>query len=372
MSPSTPGRLLVSTRKGLFTVDADASTPEVVDAAFIGVPVTVAELDRRDGTAYASLNHGHFGQKLHRSDDGGSSWVEVGSPEYPPRPEGVVDICPMRQIDRPWSTQLIWDLVPGHGGRPGEIWAGTIPGGLFRSRDRGDSWELIRSLWDRPERAQAMGGGYDYPGIHSILVDPRSPDSLQVALSCGGSWFTDDDGETWDVARGMRANFLPPDMAEDPFTQDPHRLVRCPTEPDVLWTQHHCGIFRSTDNGRTYSEIAEAGPSTFGFAVAVHPFDPDTAWFVPAVSDEVRVPVDGRMVVTRTRDGGRTFDVLSAGLPQEHAYHLAYRHGLAVDETGERLAVSSTTGSLWLSDDAGDHWRLISADFPPIHAVTWA
>ena len=114
----------------------------------------------------------------------------------------------------------------------------------------------------------------------------------------------------------MRADFMPPDREFDPDIQDPHRVVRCAAAPDVLWTQHHNGIFRSIDDGDLWTEITEAGPSTFGFAVAVHPHDPDTAWFVPAIKDEVRVPVDGRFVVTRTRDGGATFDVLADGLPQ--------------------------------------------------------
>ena len=139
----------------------------------------------------------------------------------------------------------------------------------------------------------------------------------------------------------------------------------------MLWTQHHCGIFRSVDNGDNWIEIAEAGPSTFGFAVAVHPADPETAWFVPAISDEVRVPVDGKLVVTRTRDGGATFDVLSHGLPDDRAYDLIYRHGLDVDETGEQLIMGSTTGSLWWSANGGDSWRTFSTGLPPIASVNF-
>jgi hypothetical protein len=147
--------------------------------------------------------------------------------------------------------------------------------------------------------------------------------------------------------------------------------VRCSSAPDALWTQHHCGIFRSVDNGDSWTEIDEAGPSTFGFAVAVHPHDPETAWFVPAINDEVRVPVDGRMVVTRTRDGGTSFDVLTEGLPQQHAYDLVYRHALDIDDTGDQLLMGSTTGSLWWSDDAGDTWQAVSANLPPIASVSF-
>ena len=164
----------------------------------------------------------------------------------------------------------------------------------------------------------------------------------------------------------MRADFVPPDLADDPDTQDPHMIVRCAAAPDVLWTQHHCGIWRSNDNGDSWTEVTEAGPSTFGFAVAVHPHDPGTAWFVPAVNDEVRVPVDGRFVVTRTRDGGATFDVLDAGLPASPAYDLVYRHGLDIDDTGDRLVMGSTTGSLWSTRNGGDEWELVTANLPPI------
>ena len=137
----------------------------------------------------------------------------------------------------------------------------------------------------------------------------------------------------------------------------------------MLWAQHHCGIFKSTDNGDSWTMIPSAGPSTFGFAVAVHPGDPDTAWFVPAVSDEVRIPVDGRFVVTRTTDGGDRFDVMTSGLPNGLAYDLVLRHGLDVDATGDLLVMGSTGGSLWWSRNGGNAWHLISAHLPPIASV---
>jgi len=363
---------LIGTRKGLFTlsIDPDECSFALSDPVFAGARITNAMRDQRDGALYASLDHGHFGVHLHRSDDDGATWPEIAAPEYPPKPDGVSERNPMSQQEIEWATQLAWVVEPGHPDEPGVLWCGTIPGGLFRSDDRGDSWHLVESLWNLPSRQKWFGGGYDDAGIHSISIDPRGPGRLVVGVSCGGAWRTDDGGATWEVAAtGMRADFLPPEQAGDTDTQDPHRIVRCPAAPDMLWTQHHCGIFRSTDNGDQWTEIAEAGPSTFGFAVAVHPADPETAWFVPGVSDEVRMPVDGKLVVTRTRDGGRTFDVLDRGLPTGSAYDLIYRHAFDIDDTGDQLLMGSTTGSLWWSGDGGDHWHEVSSNLPPIASV---
>lgn len=361
---------LVGTRKGLFTIDLVDETPTIAEHHFPGGPVTNAVRDPRDGALYVAIDHGHFGVHLHRSDDHGVTWVEIGAPEYPAKPEGVSHVNPMSRREVSWTTQLAWTIEPGHPDEPGTLWCGTIPGGLFRSDDRGDTWSLVESLWNLPAREKWFGGGFDDAGVHSICIDPRGADRLVVGVSCGGAWRTDDGGATWAVAsRGMWADYLPEAQAEDPETQDPHRIVRCASTPDVLWTQHHCGIFGSDDDGATWRTIDEAGPSIFGFAVAVHPLDPKTAWFVPAISDMVRIPVDGRLVVTRTRDGGETFEVLSDGLPQRHAYDLVYRHGLDVDATGERLLMGSTTGGLWWSGDAGDSWTTLSTHLPPIASV---
>jgi hypothetical protein len=133
--------------------------------------------------------------------------------------------------------------------------------------------------------------------------------------------------------------------------------------------QHHNGIFKSVDGAKSWTEITGVEPSTFGFAVVAHPHDEGTAWFVPAVKDETRYPAGGRVVVTRTRNGGQTFETLTTGLPQQHAYDLVYRHALDVDETGQQLAFGSTTGALWFSGNGGDSWQMASAHLPPIYAV---
>lgn len=362
-------RLLVSTRKGLFEFARRDDAWSVADVHFLGDNVTLALHDPRDSRQYAALDHGHFGVKLHRREAGGE-WVEIAVPEYPEKPEGLSEINEMNQTEREWRLKLIWSLVPGGADQPGLIWCGTIPGALFRSADHGDSWELVESLWNHELRPGWFGGGADEPGIHSVCVDPRDSAHVTIGVSCGGVWRTRDGGDSWEIcAKGMRAAYLPPEQAYEQNNQDPHQMVLCRASPEQLWVQHHNGIFRSTDDAASWTEIEEAGPSTFGFGVAVHPDEPDTAWFVPGVNDEKRHACAGQLVVTRTRDGGKSFDVLRSGLPQEHAYHLVYRHALDIDGSGDRLAFGSTTGGLWLSEDQGDRWTELSSHLPPVYAV---
>jgi hypothetical protein len=356
--------IMVSTRKGWFLLQRGRkSSPwKITRSAFLGDPVTIALHDKRDGTMYAALNLGHFGRKLHRSEDGGKKWVEVSAPAFA-KEEGKADAP---------SVELVWALEAGGADQAGALWAGTIPGGLFRTKNRGDTWELNTALWNHPDRTRWSGGGYPQPGIHSICVDPRDARRLLLAVSTGGVWISPDAGATWAVSgKGMRAEYAPPEQAYDPVMQDAHLLVQSPVNPDVLWVQHHNGIFGSKDGAKSWTEY-KTKPSCFGFAVAVHPEKPGTAWFVPAVKDERRYPVDGKMVVTRTDDGGESFRVLSKGLPQKNAYHLIYRHGLDVDETGDTLVMGSTTGGLWTSANGGKSWDTLSTDLPPIYAVRFA
>lgn len=353
-------RFHVGSRKGLFTYTKTGEGWSHGDPAFLGEPVSSVLHDRRDRTIYAALDLGHFGPKLHRSDNHGQSWTELSAPGFARTDE--------EDPDAP-SVSLIWTLVPGGTDQPGVLWAGTIPGGLFRSDDRGESWTLIQSLWDRPEREKWFGGGFDKPGIHSILVDPRDSAKLTIGISCGGIWKSDDAGASWRQAgMGLRAAFLPPDQQYDQVNQDPHRLSACASDPDTVWCQHHNGVFLSKDGAETFSELSE----TFGFGVAAHPKDPSTAFFAPGVKDECRVPIDARFVIHRRTGDGKTVDSLSDGLPDGPAYDLVYRHALAIDETGGRLVAGSTTGNLWISEDGGEHWSQLSAHLPPIVHVSWA
>ena len=350
-------RMLLATRKGLIQLGRKNGGWTVSRTSFPGVAVTAALYDARDGTLYAMLKHGHFGAKLHRSDDDGASWSELTAPAFAADAAGAPTLF------------QVWTLEPGGAGEDGTLWAGALPAGLFRSADRGEHWQQVSALWNVPEREKWFGGGYDDAGIHTISPDPRNAARIFVAISCGGVWESLDAGASWKLhGQGMVATYLPPEQAGTLESQDPHRVARCAAAPDTLWMQHHCGIFRSTDAGRTWTQL-KLPVDDFGFAVAAHPTDPLTAWFVSAIKDELRVPRDGALAVTRTRDGGATFESLRAGLPQRDAYDLIYRHGLDVDASGRQLAMGSTTGSLWVSADAGEGWSLVNAHLPPIYAV---
>jgi len=358
-------RLHVGTRKGLFELTRRKNGLwDVASVDFLGDPVS-AVLAEPNGRVTAALDLGHFGAKLWRRDPG-ATWRELPAPIFPPKPENAGD------DPHPWSLVKIWNLEPG--GVPGRLWMGTMPGGLFRSDDGGESWTLNEPLWRMPERKKWNGvAGCEQPGLSSVLIDAGNPNNIRVGVSTGGVWASDDAGASWKiVGKGLYAEYMPPELREDPIAQDVHQLARCAANPAVMWCQHHNGVFRSEDAGATWRDLEAIRPAKFGFAVAAHPRDPNTAWFVPAIKDEKRIPVDGKLVVSRTRDGGKSFEVLGKGLPQRHAYDLVYRHALAVDETGRRLAFGSTTGGFWISEDGGDSWTAPDIRLPPVACVRFA
>jgi hypothetical protein len=358
MTNSDPPAFFVGTRKGLFQLARQkAGEWSPIGHDFVGDPVTQLLHDARDGSLYAALNLGHFGPKLHRLAPGASEWEEIA--------------CPAFEESDGASVKEIWALEAGGTDQSGRLWAGTIPGGLFRSDDSGASWELVRSLWDDPGRAKWFGGGADEPAIHSICVHPENSRELIVGVSCGGAWQSRDDGDSWQqVAHGMRAAYLPEEQRFEPDSQDPHMIVRCPAQPSELWCQHHNGIFKRSGDA-DWTEVTTAPVSAFGFGCVVHPTDSQRAWFVPGTSDQCRLPVDAAVVVQHTRDGGASFEVQREGLPQSHAYDIVLRHALAIDASGERLVFGSTCGGLWVTEDGGQRWQIQDLRLPPVYVVKW-
>jgi photosystem II stability/assembly factor-like uncharacterized protein len=142
-----------------------------------------------------------------------------------------------------------------------------------------------------------------------------------------------------------------------------------------MWQQNHFGVFRSTDGAKTWQDVGQKkgdkpGVVHFGFPCSVDAKNPDRCWLVPATSDERRYAVDGALCVARTDDGGKSWNLLREGLPQENCFDVVYRHGL--DVKGDLVAFGSTTGNLYVSENRGDSWHCVGSNFPPISSVRFA
>jgi photosystem II stability/assembly factor-like uncharacterized protein len=354
--------LLVGTRKGLIPFVFENGNWKSQNVSFDGVPVSIAYADPRNGRWWACLDHGHWGVKLHFSDDRGANWTEVDPPAYPEGSEIKEGV--------PASVKYLWAMAHGGVNHPERLWIGTEPGGLFKSEDGGKTWQLNESLWNHPSRPDNwFGGGRDNAGIHSIFVDPRNENRILVGVSCAGVFESNDGGETWAVKnKGLNAEFLPDPHAE--VGHDPHLMVAANSNPDVMWQQNHCGIFVSENGANSWKEVSEKeGPANFGFAVAVAEDNPHQAWVAPAVSDMVRVAIDKALCICRTDDGGKTWKAFRNGLPQENCYDIVYRHCLV--NSGEALAFGTTTGNLFFSSDRGESWQVISHYLPMIYSLAF-
>ena len=352
-------KLLLGTRKGLIIYHQDGKNWKHDSTHFLGIPVSLTHVDERSDTWWACLDHGHWGCKLHRSKDQGKTWEEIEAPKFADGMEIKEGV--------PATVKYLWAMSHGGQDKPGVLYIGTDPGALFKSTDNGDSWVLVESLWKHPSREKWFGGGRDNPGIHSIVVDPRDTNHLYIAVSCAGVFESFDAGETWQSSnKGLKADFLPDPDSE--IGQDPHILKACPSNPDVLWQQNHCGIFVSIDGAKNWKEVSQKnGPANFGFAVAVKEDNPNQAWVVPGISDEIRVAVDQALLVCRTDDGGKTWIEQRNGLPQENCFDIVYRHCL--DIVGDSLVFGTTTGNVYYSNDLGENWSKLSSDLPMVYSV---
>lgn len=354
--------LLIGTRKGLVVCRKKNGHWRPSALHFDGIPVSIAYEDERQGTWWACLDHGHWGVKLHRSNDRGENWEEVTAPAYPEGAEVKEGVAA--------TTKYLWAMQHGGQAYPDRLWIGTEPGGLFRSDNGGENFSLVHPFWNHPSRSQWFGGGRDNAGIHSIVLDPRDENHLFIGISCAGVFETKDAGETWAVRNvGLRADFLPDAHAE--IGHDPHILLSSPVNPDYMWQQNHCGIFRSTDGAATWQDVSQdGGPAYFGFAMAVADDDTEQAWVAPAVSDVTRVAVDKALCICRTDDGGKTWKDLRKGLPQEHCFDIVYRH--ALQASGDEVVFGTTTGNLFHSADRGDSWQAISNYLPMVYSIQFA
>jgi hypothetical protein len=331
---------------------------------FLGMPANYVYVHPFSGEWWVSLAHGHWGQKICFSRDEGRNWHAVSPPRYAPDDE----IRP----GQPASVKKIWSIHHAGPENGGAIWAGTEPGGLFFRADHDAEFSLNTGLWNHPSRReeqQWFGAGRDLPFLHSIVVDPCDSRHMYIAVSCAGVFESRNGGDNWTSRnRGLIAAYLPNPHVE--IGHDPHLLLACEAQPDVLWQQNHCGIFRSIDAGLSWQDVSDReGLARYGFALAIDSQNPDRAWVIPAISDEVRVPPDMALCVCRTDDGGKSWQPLRKGLPQSYSFDLVFRHSLV--SNGERLAFGTTIGNLFFSPDGGHAWTCLHAHLARVDCLAF-
>jgi photosystem II stability/assembly factor-like uncharacterized protein len=352
--------LLVGTMKGAFVFSSSADRREwrMDGPHFRGQAVYAMAFDQRGGRRriLASAQSMHWGSVVRTSDDFGATWS-----------------APDRQNVRfPEGSDLalanIWQIRPGRASEPDVLYCGVEPAALFESRDAGESWSAVDGLLSHPHRPQWMPGGGGLC-LHTIVVDPVDPRRIGIAISTGGFYRTEDGGQSWRARNvGVRAEFLPDKYPE--FGQCVHKVVHHPSRPERLFLQNHWGLYRSDDWGDNWHDIANGVPSDFGFAMEVHPREPDTVYIIPLESDEFRVVPEARLRVYRTRDAGESWQPLGEGLPQEDAFETVLRDGMASDG-GDPAGIYFGTrlGKVFGSADAGDTWMQIVDALPPVVCV---
>jgi len=360
----TPGNgsvlLLVGTTKGVFLLRGDRGRGrfEVSVPHFPGHSIYALAFDGREGRRriWAGVRSSFFGVMLRSSDDLGKTWTnpETASVRFPE--------------DTGASVEQIWQIALGRPDEPDTLYCGVQPAALFESRDAGETWALVRGLWEHPHRPR-WTPGFGGLCLHTILPHPANRQRMHVAVSAAGVYRTDDGGRSWHTShQGVRADFRPDKYPE--FGQCVHKIVTHPSRPDTLFLQNHWGLYRSDDGGNAWRDIANGVPSDFGFAMAMHPHEADNVYILPLESDQFRCVPGAKLRVYRTRDGGRSWKPLARGLPQKGAYETVLRDALTVDALDPAGVYFGTrSGKLYGSPDEGGTWRLILDGLPPVVCV---
>lgn len=364
--------LLIATRKGAwFLHDDGARRSWRADGPhFLGHEINHVMLDPRDGrTVIAAGKTGHLGPTMFRSTDRGATWKEASRPPAFPKAEnGEAG----RSVDH-----TFW-LTPGHADDPGVWYAGTSPQALFRSEDGGDSWAPVSGFNDRPGAVKAVGGSQDGtpdgPKLHSIIVDPRDKRHLYLGMSGGGVHESTDEGATWrPLIQGLEvvAGLDPANVA----FHDPHCIRLCPSRPDRLYQQNHCGIYRLDRPSDQWVRVGRAMPSEVGdvgFPMVVHPQDADRAWVFPMDGTDVwpRTCPGGVPAVYETRDAGESWERRSGGFPEGKVWWTVKRQAMTADRADRvGLYFGTTSGEVWASADEGESWNSIASHLPEIYAI---
>jgi len=353
-------RLLVGTTKGVFFLRAPAARTawQVEGPHLAGRAIYSLAHDGRAGRqrVWAGAASMHWGAVLVPTDDWGRTWDEP--------PEANVKF----PADSGLALKQIWQIEPGPDDEPDTLYCGVDPAALFRTSDGGKTWEVVRGLLDHPhrERWQPGGGGLC---LHTIVRDPGKADRMWVAISSGGVYRTTDGGRTWSARNaGIRAEFMPEKYPD--FGQCVHKVVHHPTRPGRLFAQNHWGLYRSDDAGDSWQDIARGVPSDFGFAMTMHPHEPDTVYIIPIQSDMVRVAPEEKLRVYRTRNGGGSWEALTRGLPQRRAYDIVLRDAMTTDSLDPAGVYFGTrNGRLYASNDSGGSWCVAIDGLPSITCV---
>ncbi|HMI47018.1 MAG TPA: exo-alpha-sialidase [Gemmatimonadaceae bacterium] len=354
--------LLVGTMKGAFVLRSDKSRRKwkIEGPHFRGEAVYALLHDTRTGRGrtFAATNSMHWGPTLRTSDDKGATWSEPG-------PQTV-----RFPAESGRALAQIWQIAPGRTTEPNVFYCGVEPAALFESRDGGATWEPNKGLLNHEHQPKWQPGGGGLC-LHTIVLDPKNPRRMAVAMSTGGVYRSDDGGKSWRARNvGVRAQFLPEEHRYPEFGQCVHKIVHHPSRPERLFLQNHWGLYRSDDWGDSWQDIANGVPSDFGFAMQMHPHDPDTVYIVPIEADMFRATPEAKLRVYRTKNAGASWHPLTKGLPQSDAYENVLRDALTADSFDSAgIYFGTRSGKLFASRDEGDSWEELADGLPPIVCV---
>ena len=346
--------LTIGTKKGLFVAEAPKSRGKFAlrgpFASGVAVYATLTDTRGKKPRIYASSCNAFFGMKVLRSTDLGKTFHETKSAPAFPKEDGR-------------ALANIWSLEPGDG--EGDLWCGVEPASLFRSQDGGDSWEMVPGISNH-EHARKWQPGNGGLCLHTIL---RDGSRMHLGISTGGHYLSEDGGRTFAPSnKGIGVGFAPDPFPQ--FGQCVHKIARHASRPERLYLQNHWGLYRSDDAGDSWKDIARGVPSDFGFCMAVHPHDAETAYIVPLESDGFRCTPEGKLRVYRTRDGGGSWHPLSEGLPQRDAFETVLRDAMGTDvEDRAGIYFGTRSGKLFASRDDGDSWTALATGLPPVVCV---
>jgi hypothetical protein len=352
--------VLVGTSKGAFLLRSNKARKKwkVDGPHFRGESVYAVAYDGRSGRrrVFAATRSFHWGSVIRASDDFGETWS-----------------APDRQnvrfpAESGQSLVQIWQISPGAASEPDVLYCGVEPAALFQSRDGGESWSPVEGLLSHEHRKQWQPGGGGLC-LHTIVVDQANPRRMLVAISTGGVYRTEDGGRSWRPRNvGVRAEFLPNKYPE--FGQCVHKIVHNPARPGRLFLQNHWGLYRTDDWGDSWQDIANGVPSDFGFAMQMHPSDPDTVYIVPLESDQFRCVPEQKLRVYRTEDAGASWKPLAKGLPQKGAYETVLRDAMAADSLDPAgIYFGTRNGKLFGSADEGKSWQEMADGLPSVLCV---